>query len=278
MPEPLGPLVDAHAHLDRYEPDALERALEDIERLQVLTVAVAMDPPSYAQVEAIAARSSWILPAFGVHPWHAAAWAHRLGELDKPIRQAPLIGEIGLDRRFARDPSTYPAQQAVFEHCLARAAMGGELVNLHTSGAEAEVLALLDLYRVRRPIVHWYAGPLELLEGFVDLDAYFTVGVEVASSPHIQAIARAIPDDRLLTETDNPDGLQWLGQGAGMPSALLGVLEKLAELRRTSVGELARLVRENVRRLLRTHPKLAGWLDRLGSTGPVRPAAGMIAR
>jgi TatD DNase family protein len=256
-------LVDAHAHLDHYQGEALDRALEEIAHLRILTIAVATDTPSYERVARLARRSPLVLPAFGVHPWKAPAYAGRLDALDPLIAASPVLGEIGLDHRFVEDASFYPAQRAVFERFLAGARAHDALVNLHTSGAEAEVLDLLRAHGVRRVIVHWYAGPLNVLCGLLEAGAYFTVGVEVHSSAHIQALAGGIPADRLLTETDNPDGLEWLTGRAGSPRALLGVIRKLAELRGTSDADVRRTVRENLARLLQPDPRLAGLAARL---------------
>jgi TatD DNase family protein len=140
---------------------------------------------------------------------------------------------------------------------LAAAREQEKIVNLHTSGAEAEVLGLLARYDIRRAIIHWYAGPPDLLRALADQGAFFTVGVEVLSSPHIQAIARQIPADRLLTETDNPDGLAWLTGVLGMPAILEEVIEKLAALEGITPGGLARAVGENFARLIRDDPWLS---------------------
>jgi TatD DNase family protein len=133
-------------------------------------------------------------------------------------------------------------------HILA-SVLEGKIVNLHTSGAEAETLALLARYEIRRTIVHGYAGPLDLIPALVAQGAFFTVGVEVLFSADIQAIAREIPAERLLTEIDNPNGLEGLTGAIGMPRRLCEVLEKLATVRRCTAEALARTVAANFARL-----------------------------
>lgn len=271
--------VDAHAHVDHYGPEPLDRALQEIDRLRIVTLAVSMDLASYEAAQRIAVRSPLILPAFGIHPWNAPAWADRLDELDELIRPKGMLGEVGLDYRFVTEESSHAAQRAVFERFVRAAAARGATLNLHTAGAEADVLGFLERYDLRRSIVHWYAGPLELLEGFVELDTYFTVGVDVCSSPQIQALARAIPDDRLLTETDNPDGLAWLTGVEGMPAVLPEVTRVLAELRGVDVAALERQVWGNLLRLLGRQPLLDRALLRAAQargegdtrTGPTEP-------
>ena len=251
-------LIDAHAHLDQYPDAVLASVLEEIVTHRIVTVSVAMDLSSFERARQIAARSNLVLPAFGIHPRNAVAYAHRLADLDGAVEQGAMLGEIGLDYRYVTDAARYPAQRKVFEYFLVAAREQRKIVNLHTSGAEAEIRSLLARYEIRRAIVHWYAGPLDLIPALADQGAFFTVGVEVLFSPRIQAIAREIPMDRLLTETDNPDGLQWLTGAIGMPCRVREVLEKLAEVRRSTAEVMARTVETNFARLIEDDSRLAG--------------------
>ncbi|MGA7827853.1 MAG: TatD family hydrolase, partial [Geobacteraceae bacterium] len=92
-------LVDAHAHIDWYT-DALPEALYQIEKLRILTMAVAMDVPSYLKTREIARSRTHIIPTFGIHPWEAARYADRLHELDRFLEETPVIGEAGLDFHY----------------------------------------------------------------------------------------------------------------------------------------------------------------------------------
>jgi TatD DNase family protein len=247
--------IDAHAHLDHYSA-ALPAALDEIARLRILTFSVSMDEESYQQARAIAARSPYVLACFGVHPWEAPRFADNLSALDPLIDSSPMLGEIGLDTVWVEDPTTYPAQRRVFEYFLAAAREQDKIVNLHTKGAERDVLDLLRRYDIRRAIVHWYSGPLDALDGLIAWGAYFTVGVEVLRSETIRTIARRIPAEQLLTETDNPGGWEWLSGEAGMPHLVIDVVRALAALRDTDQETLAAQVRANLARLIGDDPRL----------------------
>ena len=166
-------LLDAHTHLDHYDDETLDAALDEIVAQRILTVAVAVDPPSYARTREIAARSSLILPCFGIHPWQAHRYAHDLGAIEPLVDASPLLGEIGLDYVWDEDPAHYPAQRAVFAHFLQAASAQDKIVNLHTKGAEHDVVTLLDRYGVRRAIVHWYSGPRDAFDALIARDCYF---------------------------------------------------------------------------------------------------------
>ncbi len=245
-------LIDAHAHIDRYDllgEGALDAALAEIAQRPILTISNAMDPASYQRNLEIAARSDLVLPLFGVHPWNAPEWAHRLEALASLAEASPMLGELGLDFYFVQEAALYPAQRRVLEFFLAAAHDQDKIVHLHTKGAEVAVLELLDCYQIRRAVVHWYSGPLNVLQAFIARDCYFTTGLEVCHSDHVRAIARQIPLDRLLTETDNPGGPQgYLGR-PGMPGLIAQVVEGLAEAREVRPEVIRRAVQENLLRL-----------------------------
>jgi TatD DNase family protein len=249
--------IDAHAHLDHYDEARVPQVLAELEIHRVLTLSVATDTAAYARACALAEGSPWIVPTFGIHPWKAPEYAHDLDALRPLIDRSPLIGEIGLDYHWVEDRAAYPAQRAVFAFFLAAAREQRKIVNLHTKGAEAEVLELLGRYGIERAIVHWYSGPLDVADALAARGALFTIGVEVHSSALIQELARRLPVELLLTETDNPGGLEWLNGEVGMPAHLPGVVEALARLRGMGSAEMQQVIRENFVRLIGGDPRLA---------------------
>ena len=259
-------LIDAHAHLDRYE-DALNPALQEIERHNILTVSNSMDIESYQRNLEIASMCKWVLPVFGVHPWNAPKYVDNLKDLHTAIDHSPMLGEIGLDHHFVEDTSLYPAQRMVFEFFLAAARDQNKVVNLHTKGAEQEILNLLDRYDIHRAIVHWYSGPLDVLRKWIARGSYFTIGVEVLYSEHIQTIAREVPAGQLLTETDNPGGQKSLIGKPGMPVVIREVVEALAKLRDTSPEIIVHTIESNFARCVREDP----WLSEVHAKFFTRP-------
>jgi len=252
-------LIDTHAHIDRYElagEGALESALDEIALHGILTISNSMDLPSYERNLAIAETCDLVLPIFGVHPWNAPQVAGRLDDLRGAVERSPMIGEIGLDHHFVEDASQYPAQRRVFEFFLDAASGRKKIVILHTKGAERDVLELLERYEIRRAIVHWYSGPLDVFRELAARGAYFTVGVELLYSAHIQAIAREVPSGRLLTETDNPGGPKGFIGGPGTPALIEQVVQALADVRGTTAGTLAGTVRANLLALAGDDPWL----------------------
>lgn len=254
-------LIDAHVHLDKYG-DRLDDALKEIENGKIFTVATAMDAPSYLELKKIADRSELVLPTFGIHPRRAAEYVNRLPEIGRHIETSPAIGEIGLDFHWVKDASTYPAQRKVLEYFIAAAAEQNKFVNLHTKAGEKEILALLEKYDVKRAIIHWYSGPMDILRAMIGYGCYFTIGVEVLYSDYIKEIARTVPDHLLLTETDNPGALRWLktNDEIGMPIAIKDVVRAIANLRQSNPATIESQVQSNFSGLIANDP----WLCQIG--------------
>ena len=252
-------LIDAHSHVDRYslvDEHSLESALAEIAQHRILTISNSMDLPSYGRNLEIGEKCDLVLPAFGVHPWTAPEYVDRLRDLSGAITLSPMIGEIGLDHHFVQDAAAYSDQRKVLEYFLSAAKEQDKIVNLHTKGAEQEALELLDRYDIRRVIVHWYSGPLNTFRELVARGAYFTVGIEVLYSKHVQAIARGIPLRQLLTETDNPGGPRGFIGVPGTPVLVRDVVRGLAEARQTTVEAIVVAVQANLAELIRDDPWL----------------------
>ncbi len=258
-------LIDAHSHIDRYNligRGALAAALEEITQHQIFTISNTMGLPSYQHTLELSQRCPWILPTFGVHPWTAPEVVDHLTELDAAIAQSPMLGEIGLDYYFV-NAATYSDQRKVFEYFLGAAREQKKLLNLHTKGAEEDVLKLLDRYDCHRAIIHWYSGPLDIFQEYVTEGFYFTVGVEVLHTDAIRTLAQKIPSNRLLTETDNPGGIKSFTNQPGMPVLIKEVVQAVAETRGATAEAIIHTVHTNWLELIHDDPWLAGVSARL---------------
>jgi len=240
--------IDAHAHLEKYDSQ-LSQAIEEIERHEIFTIGVTMDPEGYARSRAIDKQTDLCVSTFGVHPWNAPAYHSQLEALQPLIDASPMVGEIGLDYHFVAEPENHALQRDVFWYFVRQGVSQKKILNIHTKEAEADVDRILGELGAHRGIIHWYSGPIRLLHTLAEKGMYFTVGVEVLFSDAIQEIAKSIPPSLLLTETDNPGGYKWLTGTLGMPSIIAEVVHKLAEIRGWSEEETKAIVLENFLRL-----------------------------
>lgn len=239
-------LVDAHTHLDPGQHDAAIALAE----CGLWQLAAATRPDQCQQVTDLARCSHRIIPTFGLHPWYAADFP--ADAMDAWLRQAPIIGEIGLDTVWTSTP--LELQRVAFLHQLQLAVQLQKPVMLHTKGAEAEILQSLQQHTPPQTIVHWYSGPAEHLAGYIALGCYFTLGPDIRRNPAVRAVCRQAPLDRLLTETDGTAAVTWaLDRPCALediPEVLLDTLAEAAALKGVSAEQMQEKVEENLARIL----------------------------
>jgi TatD DNase family protein len=255
--------IDAHAHLDKYDDSQIAGVVESIDQERILTLSVSVDVPSFLRTEEIADRSNLIVPGFGIHPSEAPLHQHSLDEVERHLTRSPYIGEIGLDHRFVTDESQYEPQRDVFNRFLGFAKEQDKFVNVHCIGAEYETVDMMRAHGIERAIIHWYSGPPGALRQLMGEGYMFTISAEVLHSDHIRGIARTIPTDQLLTETDNPGGPEWVTGDRGQPELIADVVAELARVRRMHPEDLASTVRSNMERFLKGDVHMAPWLEHL---------------
>lgn len=242
--------VDAHAHLDKYSDLEIRDVVTSIDREQILTVSVSGDVASFSRTERIAEQSNLIIAAFGIHPSEAHRFAEDLPLLQPYADRSLIIGEIGLDYRFVTDSALYPAQRRVFAWFLQHASEQNKPITVHCIGSERDTAAMIVEHGIERVIIHWYSGPLDVLDEMIDAGFSFSIGFEVIHSDHIRAVATAVPDRQLLTETDNPGGPQWLTGDWGYPHLIGDIVDEIAVVRGVHRDDLRALVHDNMARII----------------------------
>ena len=205
-------MLDAHNHLHdpRLAPH-LPAILAELARLGVTRAVVnGTREDDWPAVAALAREQPWIIPSFGLHPWHIATrspdWlAHLREHLD--AHPGAAIGEIGLDRWIAgHDPE---AQREVFTAQLALAAERNLPVTIHCLRAWGPLWDIIRTHPlpVRGFLLHAYGGPAEMVRGFVKRGAYFSFNAYFLHDRKAaqRAVFQHLPIERLLVETDAPD-------------------------------------------------------------------------
>ena len=268
-------MIDAHNHLHdaRLAPQRAD-ILAELARLRVSCAVVnGTREADWPAVAALAAEHAWVLPSFGLHPWHVASRSPRwLDALARQLDAHPRagVGETGLDRWIAgHDPV---AQSAAFRAQLELAATLGRPVTIHCLRAWGALWEILRTHPLPACgfLLHAYGGPAEMTRGFLDRGAYFSFNAYFLHERKAaqREVFRHLPADRLLVETDAPDlappperNLHRLpnheGRTLNHPANLAHAYEALAELRATPIAALTQQIAENFARLfgaLTVHP------------------------
>ena len=216
-------------------------------------------------VAALAAEHAWVLPSFGLHPWHIHGRSREwFGELERLLAAHPSagVGEIGLDRWIA--DHDIAAQSEVFRAQLSLAATLNRPVTIHCLRAWGALWEILRAHPLpaRGFLIHAYGGPAEMTRGFLDRGGYFSFNAYFLHERKAaqREIFRHLPVERILVETDAPDLpppadrnphplTDAAGNAINHPANLALAYASLAELRGEALEELIAQVRENFGRL-----------------------------
>ncbi len=173
------------------------------------------------------------------------------------LEQVVAVGETGLD--FNRNYSPRRDQLDCFEQHLEIATAVGKPLFLHQRDAHEDFLAVLKRHRgrVAGGVVHCFTDTLAALRDYLELDMHIGVTGWICDERRgveLQAIARHIPPNRLLLETDSPyllprNLLPKPASRRNEPKYLTTVLDKVAECTGRDRKEIARQTTENAIRL-----------------------------
>ena len=202
--------VDMHDHLGWFrDPVAVARAAA-ARGLGMLAVTVT--PEEFLQLRPRLAGIESVRLAVGLHPWWVrdATDADTLCEL---VGRARFVGEIGLDASPRRS-SNWDAQLAAFERICAACASTSvppapKVLSIHAVRAATAALDVLERTGASercRCVLHWFAGSSDELWRAVRLGCRFSLGERSLATRRGREYARILPADRLLTETDLPEG------------------------------------------------------------------------
>jgi TatD DNase family protein len=252
-------LFDTHAHLHFPEfagdlDAVLERARAAGVR-RILTIGT--DVPTSRAAAALASREPDVWAAVGIHP-HEAAEADEaaLAEIER-LAGGPrvvAIGETGLD--FFRDLAPREAQEGAFRSQLALARRIGKPVLVHCRDAHDQTLGLIGETDVSTygGIMHCFSGDVGIARRCLDLGLLVSLAgpVTYPKPGALPEVARFVPADRLVVETDCPFLPPQPYRGKrNEPAYLATTAARVAELRGEPLAELAARMSENARALLR---------------------------
>lgn len=252
--------VDSHCHLDRIDlrPHGGEfaRLVDACEQAGVTRLlCVSIDLQAYPGMRALIAPFERIDVSVGVHPSAEVPDEPAADELLRLADDARVcaIGETGLD--YARaDAADSARQRARFRTHIAVARACGKPLIVHTRAAREDTIALLreeDAGRVGG-VMHCFTETWEMARAALDLGFYISFSgiLTFKNADELREVARQVPPERLLIETDSPYLAPVPHRGRpNEPRWLPHVAECLAALRGLSVPQLAALTAENYARL-----------------------------
>jgi TatD DNase family protein len=256
-------LIDSHCHLDYFTPMELPLVLERARAAgvaEMVTIGTTMAQSEKLPAITEAFPNLWC--TVGVHPHHAAEAPIPTPEALAEMTRHPRvigIGESGLDYFYDRSPRDVQAEN--FRANIQGARLAGVPLAIHARDADDDIATILREETERGGefafLLHCFSSSRALAEAALDLGGFISFSgiLTFPRSNELREIARDVPLDRLLVETDSPYLAPVPFRGKrNEPGYVAHTARVLADLRGMTPEALADLTTANFRRLF---PKTA---------------------
>lgn len=232
--------VDAHVHLDAYPYPS--QVLRDTASAGVVAIAMTGSPSAYRRLRVGIGRNPAVRVALGIHPQQAHLFDTReRRRFVREVEAATYIGEVGLD--YTEDESHRQQQRAALQFVLSSGA-SHKVLSLHSRRAERDVLSALTDATAVAPILHWYSGPLGLVDEALDAGCYFSINTAMIRTKKGTSLLSRLPTNRVLTETDGPYAKHH--RRPARPTDIPAIIDALARAWDMSTGNATTQVWENM--------------------------------
>jgi TatD DNase family protein len=249
-------LVDSHCHLQFLDLTAVDNDLDKIVKQAedegvacILSVATELD--QHDKLLAYCERYPNVYMSVGVHPndsIDAIPSIENLVKLAGASKKVIAFGETGLD--YYRETSDKKSQELSFmNHIEAAKALKKPLI-IHTRNAKADTIAVMRAYEasLASGVLHCFTEDYEMAKKALDLNCYISFSgiVTFKNAVDLQEVAKKIPLERILVETDAPylAPIPYRGK-QNLPAYVKNVAQFLAQLREESFEKICEQTTKN---------------------------------
>lgn len=251
-------IVDSHCHIDRVDLNAFGGSIESmLDHARNLSVdkflCVCIDLEHFDDVHTLSKSYPNIYCSVGVHPTETNCKDPSIEELLEYAKSNRVIaiGETGLDYFHVRkDEADW--QRDRFRRHIAASNQSGKPMIIHMRDSKEDTIEILSREKAEKGVMHCFAEDLETAEAAIDLGFYISFSgiLTFKSAQDLREVAKQIPTERILIETDSPylTPVPYRGK-PNSPAYTYYVAEKLAEIRNTTIGEIAKVTTQNFNQL-----------------------------
>ena len=248
----MTPLVDSHCHLN-FEPlnaglpDVLQRA-RDSGVGHMLCVSVTLE--TFPEIRTLTREYSNVFASVGVHPNEREGREPSVKDLTTLADDARVvaIGETGLDYYRSQGDMTW--QQERFRHHIRAARQSAKPLIIHTREAAADTLRIMREEKADEigGVMHCFTESWEIARAALDLNFHISFSgiVTFRNADALREVAKQVPPERLLIETDAPYLAPMPHRGkTNEPAFVRLVAERLADVRGTTLENMAEVTTRN---------------------------------
>lgn len=249
-------LVDSHCHLDTldYTTKSVEAVLNAASENGVKhCLAVATTLSGYKSMrQQLNPYQSCLSFSCGVHPLNLDDETFDLNQFEKLASEESVValGETGLDYYYQQE--NIAQQQAAFREHIRLGRKLAKPIIVHTRNARQDTLAILKEEQVLSGVLHCFTEDIETAKALLDLGFYISFSgiLTFKNAESLREVARYVPLDRILIETDSPYLAPTPYRGKeNQPAHVRLVADYLAALKGVSLSTIAQQTTENFSKL-----------------------------
>ncbi len=259
-------LIDSHCHLDMIDLQLFDQDISEVIKTATTNqvtdlLNISVNLSSFPQVLKTAHRFKNVFASVGIHPCYDKEQETTVDELCSLARQhkkVVAIGECGLDyhMNYGKCPKdeNFHWQRERFRTHIQAARQAQLPLVIHTRDAIDDVIQILHDEKSHEVggVMHCYVDDFNNARKAIDMNFMISFSgiVSFKNARDLQQVAKKIPDDCLLIETDSPylSPVPYRGK-PNQPAYILHIAESLALLRNNSVEHIARITYDNYYRL-----------------------------
>lgn len=247
---------DSHTHLtDEIYDKSVEQIVNDAKLNNVnYIVDIGYNESTSSAAVKNAEMFEGVYATVGLHPENVDEYAGNFDYIYELAKSSKVvaIGEIGLDYHYDNSEEHKAKQKELF---IKQIEIANELdlpVVIHSRDADMDMLEILKLHKIKNNcVMHCFSSSVEVLKEVLKLGCYVSIAgpVTFKNARSLIDVAKLVPDDKLLIETDAPYLAPEPFRGKKNEAAyVVHTAEKVAELREISLEKLAEITTANAKR------------------------------
>lgn len=249
-------MIDTHSHINTIKGLSIDEIIEEAKNNGIEKIILpSAELSDIDEVFKISEKYENVYGLLGLHPSEVKDWSEELeNKIRKYCKQNKKIvgiGEIGLD--YYWDKSFNELQKEIF---IKQIKLANELnlpISIHDREAHKDTFDILKEHNKNsKVIMHCFSGSVEFMKECIKEGFYIAIGgvVTFKNAVKVKEVAKEVPPDKLLLETDAPylTPVPYRGQ-ENHPAYVKYVAEEIAKLREISFEEIDKITTENAKRI-----------------------------
>lgn len=248
-------MIDTHSHINFEDyRENFDNFIEELKSNEIDNVIIpGVEPSTFDEIISLCEKYDMLFAAIGVHPSEAKTYT---SETEKIIyekcknNKVIAIGEIGLDYYWEQE--TKELQKEVFRKQLNIAQELQIPVLIHDREAHEDTFSILQEFNLKNVVFHCFSGNADFAQKCIDKGYYIAIGgvVTFKNAKDLKEVAKIVPLDKLLLETDAPylAPVPYRGK-LNSPAYLKYIAQEIADLKEINIEEVKKQTTKNAQEI-----------------------------